>query len=107
MDTLRHNPKDPLAKTGPDYQRELFDRFSRDASGFSTADVIGAAANIVVNALRQAHSTREEAAKAYDEHAARIKGILMDHYDSTGRRKGIFPFAQTIVMPFVNGRDKI
>jgi hypothetical protein len=107
MDTLRNNTKDPLIKTGPDQQLELFNRFSHAASGFSTSEVIGAAANLVINAMRQAHSKRAEAERAYDEHAAKVKGILMDHYDSLGRKKGIFPYTQNIMMPFVKGGDKL
>lgn len=106
MNTLRHNPNDPLAKASPDNARELFSQFSRLANGASASDVMDAAYNLIINALRQEHATRSAAESAYDEKAARIKGVLMDHYDAGGRRRGIFPYTQHIVMPFVNGGDK-
>jgi len=100
------NPQDPLLKTGPDPQRELFRRFGRAADGFPREIVVGAAANLVVNALRQAHPTREAASRAYDEHAARVKAVLMEHYDGAGRKRGIFPYDQVIVMPPVDLRRR-
>lgn len=103
---LRHNPLDPLIKSGPDQQYELFRRFSTAAAGFSTAEVIGAATNLVINALRQAHATRDPAEHAYDEHAARAKGLLLNHYDTAGRKKGIFPYDQEIVMPHLVAKDR-
>ena len=95
----QHNPKDPLLAVGSLQQRALFDRFSREADGFSAEDAIGAALNVLINALRQAHARREAAGRSYDEHVARAKGMLMDHYDSTGRKKGIFPYPQRIEVP--------
>ncbi len=95
---------DPLQKTGPDAQRELFSRFTRSADGFSTQDAIGAALNVVVNALRQAHSSSREAGIAFDALFGRTKSLLMDHYDSLGRKRGIFPHDQTIEVPFFDAR---
>src|SRR5947207_1230289 len=93
------NPKDPLLKSGPDYQRLLFDRLSKAADGFQGDEVINAAANIIINVLRQTHTTRDAAEKRFDELFGRTKTILLDHYDQLGRKRGIFPFDQTIVVP--------
>lgn len=106
LDPLR-NPKDPLRKSGPDQQHELFRRFAREADGFSTEDAVGAALNVLINALRQAHSTRGAAEASYNEHVGRMKQILMNHYDGAGRRLNLFPHHQVINMPHLDDRDKI
>ena len=71
---MNFNPKDPLRKNGPDQQKLLFDRFTKEANGFSTEEVIGAAVNLVLNALRQAHGTRRSAETRFDELNARTRG---------------------------------
>ncbi len=103
------NPNDPLHAHLRDHQKELFVRLCRAADGFSTEDVLGAASNVIVNALRQAHATDRAAMNSLEEHIAKIKGILMDHYDrGTGRRKnGVFPFDQVIVAPHLVDKDKV
>lgn len=93
------NPKDPLLKTGPERQAELFKTFCNSADGYSAEDVINAAAMVLINALRQTHPRRENAAPRFDEISAKAKGILMDQYNSAGRLKGIYPYDQHIVMP--------
>ena len=93
------NPNDPLAPhLAGDSQKELFVRLAAASNDFSTEDVIGAAANLIVNALRQAHSTDRAAMARVDELTARLKGVLSEHYDrATGkRRNGLFPFNQVI-----------
>lgn len=87
---------DPLLQN-TDNARELFKSFSNISHGFNTLDVINAALNIVVNAVRQAQPTRKEAAETWDELTTRSKGLLMEGYDSTGRRKGIYPYTQTLI----------
>jgi hypothetical protein len=52
--------------------------------------------NLVINALRQTCTTRQQAEQRYDELIARCKGILVDHYDMSGRKRGIFPYDQVI-----------
>jgi hypothetical protein len=99
------NPKDPLLKAGPTYQRELFNRFAQNANGFSTEDVIGAASNIIINALRQAHSTRIAAESRYDEIFGKMKSLLLNHYDVLGRKRGVFPFDQVIEMDRFNDKE--
>jgi len=103
------NDHDPLrAHLAGDTQKELFVRLAAASNDFSTEDVIGAAANLIVNALRQAHSTDRAAMARVDELTARLKGVLSEHYDrATGkRRNGIFPFNQVIKMPHVVDDDK-
>ena|ERR1051326_4194516 len=96
---------DPLIKN-PDSSKELFDRFSQMANGFSADDVVNASVNLVINALRQSHAKREQAELSWDELMARTKTLLMECYDSTGRTKGIFPYPQTIIVPHMDFRPK-
>ena len=86
---------DPLLNN-TDNARRLFKAFSEISHGFSTLDVVNASLNMVVNAVRQASTTQRNASEMWDELIARSKGLLMDGYDSTGRKKGIFPFTQTL-----------
>jgi hypothetical protein len=100
------NGHDPLRKYGSDPQKQLFDSFTKESNNFATADVLGAAANLIVNALRQAHATKQEAGVSYDELAARLKGLLMEHYDAAGKRRSVFPFNQVIDMAHFTDREK-
>lgn len=100
------NPKDPLLKSGPDQQRELFNTFCKVSHGFSAEDVTGAAINLLINGVRQAHATREKAMAALDEKAAKAKELLAAHYDSTGRKNGIFPFHQIIHAAHFTNKDR-
>lgn len=107
MDPLR-NEKDPLRQAGPSQQQELFRRFTAAANGFSMEDVIGAAMNLLVNAVRQSNPTWSRAAERYDDWMGRFKTVLHNHYDSvTGRRRNIFPFSQTVQIDHFDARDKI
>lgn len=97
--------KDPMIQATPNNAQELFGRFVREASaGFQRTDVVQAAANILINALRQEHTTREAAERAFDEVFGRMKTVLVNHYDSLGRKRGIFPYDQTLCVPFVKLR---
>lgn len=96
--------KDPLALATPDNQRELFNRFSREANGFANEDAIGAAANILINAIRQSQPTRAQAEARFNELFGRSKQVLLDHYDSLGRKRGIFPYNQVIEASLFNAR---
>jgi hypothetical protein len=105
--TKLNNPTDPLGKT-EESRRELFKRFGQMSSGFSTEDVIAAAANILVNAIRQAHATKPQAEARFNELTGRLKGVLLDHYDGvTGKRRNIFPFTQHINVPLVADKDRM
>jgi len=100
------NPNDPLPKFGAPGQRELFGQFTKVANGFSTEDVIGAAANLMVNAIRQAQPTRQKAEASYDELFGQIKSLLVSHYDSLGRKRGLFAYDQVIEVPYWDSRKK-
>jgi hypothetical protein len=105
--TMTLNPKDPLLTTVPDPSLTLFKLMGKIAGGTGTVvdgraapfpidAVVGAAANIIVNALRQVNPTKEKAETAIDELFGRTKQILMNHYDQLGRLRGIFPYDQHI-----------
>jgi hypothetical protein len=103
---MRTNPRDPMNKLTSDNGRVLFETISRASDQFSSQDVINAAAMLLVNALRGAYPTRAAAAAAYDEIAAKAKTFLLDaHYDSLGRKKGIFPYDQHIHPPHFLDKD--
>ena len=99
------NGHDPLTQTA-DAAREAFTRMSAAANGFTAEDVAGAAANMLVNAIRQAHPLRREAIAALDEISARTKELLAQHYDVTGKRRNVFPFHQVVEMPYLDARPK-
>jgi len=97
---------DPLLTASTDNARELFTRFGQQANGFATEDVVGAALNLVINGIRQTYSSRDEAEKHFDELLGKTKAVLMDHYDILGRKRGVFPFDQTIDMSKIDFRQK-
>lgn len=104
------NKNDPLHKPtiAPQSARELFDNLSKVASGFSADDVATAAANLLVNAIRQNKATRDSASNAFDEIASRAKHVLLEqHYDLMGKRRNVFPFHQTIEVPLIKSKTKI
>lgn len=98
------NPNDPLNNT-PDRTRELFETFVQTASGHTADSVVGAAANLLVNAIRQAHSTQRGALNSFDEMSAKIRAFLAEHYDGIGKRRNVFPFHQTVEMPHLDFRN--
>ena len=101
------NPKDPLLKSGPDQQRALFNAMAQCANGFPTEHVLGAAINILVNAVRQTASTRPLAQTQMKEVHGKAMNLLMEHYDSvTGQRRNIFPFTQVIELPRYDDETK-
>lgn len=96
------NKADPLTNT-PDAGRELFNRFNVQAKGFPLEAVVNAATNVLLNVLRQRNTSRNEAEKDFNEMFGRMKAILLAHYDSVnGNRRSVFPFHQTIEMPFLD-----
>ncbi len=96
--------KDPIQSSGPSSQLELFNRYSHMANGFPANDVINASMNIIINALRQSCTTKGRAEVAFDELFGQAKQLLMNHYDSLGRKKGIFPYDQSITVPHFDAR---
>jgi hypothetical protein len=103
---MNDNPKDPMIKSSPDRQRELFKQFSAVANGFSAEEVLGAAANMFVNALRQAHATQRGALDSLDRLTAQTKNLLASHYDAMGKRRNVFPFHQVLEATHFDDREK-
>jgi hypothetical protein len=103
------NAADPLIEQRSDHGRELFEKITAVASGFSYDDVLNAATNLLINAIRQQEPTAREAESAFDQIVARTKGILLElHYDAaTGKRKSVFAHHQVIRMPFFENRNKV
>ena len=93
----------------PEHERALFDIFKQASAGKNVDAVIGASINLLVNVLRQMEPTRKEAEARFDMLFGRGKSLLLDkHYDSvTGKRKTIFPFTQTVTMPYHHEDDTI
>ncbi len=98
---------DPL-KDRPGAELELFKQMARLGVGFPTDHVVGACQNLMLNALRQAHATRDGAMNRIDQMMAEMKALLAQHYDLTGKRlNGAFPFHQTIEPVHFDARVKI
>jgi hypothetical protein len=93
------NPNDPLRK-GPDNTLVLFNKLADGANGFTHEDVVGAAANLILNAIRQGYPKRNDAMRSCEELLAKMKGVLDSHYNEySGERRNVFPFHQIIEMP--------
>lgn len=97
---------DPMVQATPKSELELFRRFGKEANGFTQEQVMGAALNLIVNALRQRHDKRKGAFEDYEQLTTKARGILAAHYDSLGKRRNVFPFHQTIEMPMFDARPK-
>ena len=104
-DPLR-NPKDPLNKSGPEAGRELFRAFAREANGFPREAALDAAVNIILNVIRQSNDKAGEAEAQFNELFGKTKSLLLDHYDSLGRKRGIFPYTQHVNVPLLNFKSK-
>ena len=104
-----NNPNDPLLKSGPEVERELFEAFTKQATGHDQQIVAGVAVNLLVNVIRQSCATREAAERAFDELFGRAKNLLLtQHYDPvTNKRRNVFPFTQHIHAQTVNWGDNI
>ncbi len=97
---------DPLKVHGPDNQRILFGLLADLCKGFSTEDVTGAAINLLINAVRQAHPSRDAAMQSVDHMVANAKSLLAQNYDLTGKRRNVFPFHQNIEMPLFRNPNR-
>ena len=101
------NPLDPLPKKHDESGRELMSRMGQLCHGFSQAAVVNAAISIVLSSVREQCDTAQKAKDAFDEVTTRAReALLNEHYQPDGRRKNVFPFAQTIEMPNANFRQK-
>jgi hypothetical protein len=100
------NPNDPMLKAGPAKDKALLDALVGVCHGQSSNAVTSAAANLLVNAIRQCQPNRAMAERSIDELFGRTKSLLFEHYDSvTGKRRSIFPFTQTIEMSHLVDKD--
>lgn len=101
------NPQDPLHKTGPQNQKQLFDELVNTCHGRPSDQVLGAALNLLVNAVRQGAPSRDIAERTFNELSGKGKSLLFEHYDSvTGKRRSVFPFTQVIEMPVLIDKDR-
>jgi hypothetical protein len=90
---------DPLTK-GPDAAFVLFQAMAKEANkGFTRDDVIGAAANLILNALRQDCAKHKDADEALTRLLEKSRQALAEHYGPTGVRRSIFPHNQVIQVP--------
>lgn len=90
------NP-DPLLNAPDQAARQLFEAYQKLSAGRTADSVIGAAVNILINAIRQMDPLRKDAEARWDTLFGRGKTILMDHYDPvTGRKKSVIPHTQII-----------
>lgn len=106
--SVLRNPDDPLRKTGPDASRNLLIEFGKVANGYPMEAVLQAAADVILNAIRQTHAKRSGAKDAFDAITTRTRDVLLSqHYDAMGRRRNVFPFDQKIEMPTVVNESKI
>ena len=107
LNDVNGNKADPLKQPRSENGEQLFKAMSQLGSGFSYDDVVVASVNLVLNAIRQKCATSKEAEAAFDELAAKAKGVLLEqHYTMGGRRKGIFPYLQTITPGMFDTRPK-
>lgn len=99
----RKNPADPLNAAAPPAGAELLRRMAQQCDGFSFDDAAGAAANMLINVLRQQHATAGAAEDAFDQIVARSKEVLLGQHYRPGRSgariQGTFAFRQGIVVP--------
>ena len=103
---VEFNKADPL-KNQDDTRRELFGRFSKAANNFEQRDVIYAAANLILNAIRQQGPKQKQAEAMFDEMMAHAKRTLLEqHYFPSGQRRNVFPFHQVIEPPTIDARPK-
>jgi hypothetical protein len=92
---------DPL-KSISGQEKLLFDLFTHASVGKNLDAVMGAAINVIINAIRQSYPKRVDAERKIDELFGRGKTLLLaNHYDSvTGLRRNVFPHTQVVRMAY-------
>lgn len=71
-----------------DERSELTRTFAKAAHGHTRDAVINAGGNMVINSIRQSHSTLAEAEREFDDLVERMRAALREnHYDSNGDRR--------------------
>lgn len=86
----------------------LFDAFTMASTGKNVDAVMGAAVNVLMNAIRQNYPTRDGAEQKIDELFGRAKTLLLaNHYDSvTGKRRSVIPHTQIVRMVYHIDEDE-
>ena len=103
---VEFHKEDPL-KEQDATRRELFGRFSKAANTFEQRDVVYAAVNLILNAIRQQCPKQKDAEAMFDELMAHGKRTLLDqHYFPSGQRRSVFPFHQVIEPQTIDARPK-
>jgi hypothetical protein len=98
--------EDPLKKQD-DTRRELFGRMSKAANNFDQRDVVYAAVNLILNAIRQQCPKQKQAEAMLDEMMAHAKRTLLDqHYFPSGQRRSVYPFHQIVEPSRVDARRR-
>jgi len=93
------NPLDPLNSVS-EQERKLFIAMDAQAKDVPLNIVIGAALNIIVNAVRISQQNRANAESLWDNSCGVGKELLLKNYDSvTGQRRNVFAFTQIVEMP--------
>jgi hypothetical protein len=97
---------DPL-KNLAGQEHRLFQLFTQMSTGHNLDAVMGAAVNVLINAIRQNYPLRKDAEQKIDELFGRGKQMLLaNHYDTTtGRRRTVIPHTQVVRMPYVIDKD--
>ena len=91
---------DPLLYNGPASQQDLFNKFSMLASGYPVDAAMGAAVNILINAVRQTFPLRTQAEDQWKSLMGQGMNILLSHYDpTTNRRRSTISFPQVLRAP--------
>jgi hypothetical protein len=83
-------------------EKLLFDHFTAMATGKNLDAVMGAAINVLINAIRQTYPKRVDAEAKISELFGRAAQLLLaNHYDSvTGLRRNVFPHTQVVRMAY-------
>jgi hypothetical protein len=94
-------PHDPLGSLRSQ-EEMLFRIFGSAATGKNADAVMGAAVNIIMNAIRQNYPFRKDAEAKITELFGRASQLLLaNHYDSvTGKRRTVHPFTQVVRMAY-------
>ena len=96
---LGTDKKDPqLDRTTPNGQ-EVFESVVKLLGGMPRELVREVAVNLLVNLVRQEDKSVSAAASSVDRFAHDAKVLAAEHYDHTGRRRGIFPYDQRVEVP--------
>ncbi len=105
--SLLRNPSDPLHDAEPEANKVLLEKFGQVANGFPMEAVIHAAADVILNAIRQTHAKRSKAEATFNEIMSRTREVLLSqHYDALGNRRNIFPYDQKLELPLVVNQQK-